>query len=47
MGNLYGASVSVNHKGEMVEDIQDSVEYQVQRTLDIPKRKKDNESRCL
>lgn len=37
-GNPYGTSVSVDRNGAMVEDVQDAVEYQVQRTLDIAKK---------
>ena len=32
-GNPYGASVTVDQEGKMVEDVEDAVRYQVRRTL--------------
>ncbi len=34
-GNPYGTSVTVDHNGNMVEDVQEAVKYQAQRTVQI------------
>lgn len=34
-GNPYGASVSVDQNGEMVEDVQGAIEHQAKRTVEI------------
>ncbi|MDO9593275.1 MAG: NAD(P)H:quinone oxidoreductase [Erysipelotrichaceae bacterium] len=39
-GNPYGTSVSVNQKGEMVEDVRGAIEYQTKRLLMIAEKLK-------
>lgn len=34
-GNPYGTSVSVNQDGEMIEDAEDAVKHQAQRTIEV------------